>query len=210
MSTSYTEYAYANGEKNHIHSYLMPKLLPLVGRDVNKTILDVGCGNGWLAEVLHQRGFEVYGIDASQSGIKIANQRIPGRFFVQDLSKDELPDPLKAIPFDTIISTEVIEHLYNPRGYISFCKGILARNGGGELIISTPYHGYFKNIVLALSGKMDAHFTVLWDGGHIKFWSKATITVLLEEAGFKVKLFKGAGRLPYLWKSMIIKAQLVC
>jgi hypothetical protein len=37
--------------------------------------------------------------------------------------------------------------------------------------VSTPYHGYHKNLGLALSGKMDAHFTALWEGGHIKFFS---------------------------------------
>ncbi len=55
---------------------------------------------------------------------------------------------------------------------------------------------------------MDNHFTVLWDGGHIKFWSRKTITVLLEEFGFKILVFKGSGRIPYLWKSMFIKAKI--
>jgi hypothetical protein len=82
------------------------------------------------------------------------------------------------------------------------------KNGGGELIISCPYHGYLKNLVMALAGKFDNHFTVLWDGGHIKFWSKKTLTQLLEEFGFEVIDFKGAGRFPYLWKSMFIKARI--
>ena len=56
--------------------------------------------------------------------------------------------------------------------------------------------------------KWDDHHTVLWDDGHIKFWSKKTLTKLLEEFGFTVTNFKGAGRLPYLWKSMVIKVEL--
>lgn len=152
----------------------------------------------------------MYGTDASASGINIANNRFPGRFFLQDLSKDDLPAPLQDFKFDTIISTEVIEHLYSPRAYINFCKRVLMKNGGGELILSTPYHGYLKNLILALFGKMDTHFTVLWDGGHIKFWSRKTITILLNEAGFEVEQFKGAGRIPFVWKSMLIKAKLKC
>lgn len=81
-------------------------------------------------------------------------------------------------------------------------------NGGGELIISCPYHGYFKNLVLAVTGKIDAHLTVLWDGGHIKFWRRKTLTKLLEEFGFEIISFKGSGRFPYLWKSMFIKARI--
>lgn len=59
-----------------------------------------------------------------------------------------------------------------------------------------------------MTGKMDKHFTALWDGGHIKFWSKRTLTQLLEEFGFEIIEFKGSGRLPYLWKSMFIKARI--
>ena len=53
---------------------------------------------------------------------------------------------------------------------------------------------------------MDHHYTALWDGGHIKFWSRETLTKLLEEFGFRVTDFRGAGRLPYLWKSMLVRA----
>ncbi len=76
------------------------------------------------------------------------------------------------------------------------------------MIISTPYNGYLKNIVIALLDGFDKHHTVLWDGGHIKFWSFKTISALLKEFDFDVVKFKGVGRLPYLWKSMIIKAKI--
>ncbi len=108
------------------------------------------------------------------------------------------------IHYDTIISTEVIEHLYSPRNYFEFCKNILQKAGGGELILTTPYHGYLKNLVLAGTGKMDKHFTVLWDGGHIKFWSVKTLSSLLQESGFSEIRFKGCGRFPFLWKSMMV------
>lgn len=77
---------------------------------------------------------------------------------------------------------------------------------GGLFIITTPYHGYFKNLVMAVTGKMDNHFTVLWDGGHIKFWSYKTLSTLLQENGFRVDHFYGAGRFPWLWKSMVLAA----
>lgn len=78
---------------------------------------------------------------------------------------------------------------------------------GGELIVTTPYHGYLKNLALALRGNFDKHFTTLWDGGHIKFWSRHTLAVLLSEAGFTDIKFYGVGRLPFLWKSMVMTAK---
>jgi 2-polyprenyl-6-hydroxyphenyl methylase/3-demethylubiquinone-9 3-methyltransferase len=79
--------------------------------------------------------------------------------------------------------------------------------GGGTAILSTPYHGYWKNLAMALTGKMDAHFTALWDHGHIKFWSVRTLTLLLEEAGFRDIHFERVGRIPPLAKAMIAVAR---
>ena len=70
-----------------------------------------------------------------------------------------------------------------------------------------PYHGYWKNLALALTGRMDAHFTAMWDHGHIKFWSIATLGELLREAGFADLRFERVGRIPALAKSMIAVAR---
>jgi len=205
----YKDYGYSTENWNHIHAYVLQPLLKILSEKKDRVILDLGCGNGWLANHLVETGYNAYGTDASVSGIEIAKKRNSDRFFLQDLSKDKLPLVLQDIKFNTIISTEVIEHLYQPKEYLDFCKKILVQNGGGELILTTPYHGYFKNVVLALSGKMDKHFTVLWDGGHIKFWSRKTLTGLLADKGFENIEFTGCGRLPYLWKSMIIKSEII-
>jgi len=53
---------------------------------------------------------------------------------------------------------------------------------------------------------MDAHFTALWDCGHIKFWSASTLSTLLLEAGFKRVRIHRIGRIPPLARSMIAVA----
>jgi SAM-dependent methyltransferase len=130
----------------------------------------------------------------------------PGPLFVQDLSTGKLPQELQGLSFDTIISTEVIEHLYDPEAFIVFCKQALSSKG--EIILSTPYHGYLKNLVLSIFNKWDSHLNPLWLGGHIKMWSAKTLSGALTNNGFTVTGFKGCGRIPYLWKSMLIKAKL--
>lgn len=203
----YKDFGWENNEFTDAHSYLLQpikNMLPTNG----SPILDVGCGNGAVANYLIETGYNVYGTDASVLGINKANEINPGRFFIQDLSSQDLPFDLAQIKFKTIISTEVIEHLYDPRRYIFFCKKVLLDASGGELILSTPYHGYLKNLALAIAGGMDNHFTVLWDGGHIKFWSLNTLSGLLKEFNFDIVSFKGCGRIPYLWKSMIIRSKI--
>jgi 2-polyprenyl-6-hydroxyphenyl methylase/3-demethylubiquinone-9 3-methyltransferase len=107
--------------------------------------------------------------------------------------------------FDAIVSAEVVEHLYSPRDLTQSAFRLL--KGGGILILTTPYNGYLKNVVLSVTGTMDRHWTALWDGGHIKFWSWTTLRCLLAEAGFITPEFHGAGRLPFLWKSMVVRAR---
>jgi len=53
-----------------------------------------------------------------------------GRFFVLDVASGELPAALAGKRLDVVISTEVIEHLYDPRGFIAFVRRILQSGGG--------------------------------------------------------------------------------
>jgi 2-polyprenyl-3-methyl-5-hydroxy-6-metoxy-1,4-benzoquinol methylase len=204
--SEYKDYGYTDEGGTTCHNYLYPDLKTLLSTNGNKSILDIGCGNGYLTKQLIKDKFNAYGTDASEMGITIAKKQFSNRFYVQDINSNDLPIELKNIDFDTIISTEVIEHLYNPRHFIKFCFRILQKNNG-ELIISTPYHGYFKNLVIALTNKFDHHVNPLWLGGHIKFWSYKSLKKILEEEGFTVTQFKGSGRFFGLWKSMLIKAK---
>jgi len=206
--SDYNDFGFENANESHSHAYLLKPLIHLLGNSEDKTILDLGCGNGSLTRSLIGNGYNVYGTDASAKGIKLAQDLYPDRFALQNLESDLLPIKLQGVKFTTVISTEVIEHLYHPRKLIRFAKDVLINNGGGDLIISTPYHGYLKNLTISLAGKWDTHMPPEWDGGHIKMWSKATLTALLESEGFTVTHFKGCGRLPLLWKSMMLKASI--
>lgn len=171
----------------------------MVRRAAPRTVLDAGCGNGVLAASLAACGFTVTGMDGDAGGVEIATQQFPGIHFEVGNFADA---PVET--FDCVVSTEVIEHLYAPHELVRYCREAL--KPGGTLVISTPYHGYLKNLVFGVLGAWDRHFTVSWHGGHIKFWSRATLTAALERQGFKVTKFAGVGRLPWLWKSMVLAA----
>lgn len=179
-----------------------------MARQSQGPVLDLGCGSGALVNRLIDEGFDAYGVDSSISGVTHASSLRPGRIWRMNIERDELPRDLRAIPFKTVISTEVIEHLYNPRALIALSAGILRASGGGALILSTPYHGYLKNLLIALLGRYDQHHTALWDGGHIKFFSRRTLGAMFTEQGFTIEQFQGIGRAPLLWKSMAILARL--
>lgn len=199
------QYAYLDGESSHHHAYLLPPLLEMLSeikrsRQQKLRVLDLGCGNGSLSHRIAQQGYEVVGVEDSEQGVAIARQTFPDCHFIQ-ASVYELPFAELENSFDIVLSAEVIEHLLYPRELVRAAKKCLKPNG--RLILTTPYHGYLKNLVLALLGKMDKHFDPLWDGGHIKFFSVSTLRELLATENYTDIQFKFSGRVAFLWKSML-------
>ncbi len=186
------------------HSYLQaPVLKALLARNI-RTVLDIGCGNGALAKAMADAGLAVAGIDPSESGIANARKLLPAARFVRaEVGGD--PAQIPGGEFDAVVSTEVIEHLFLPRQLLDLAFARL--RPGGFLLVTTPYHGYLKNLALALFNRWDSHWSPQWDGGHVKFWSRRTLADFLRHAGFEQVEFQGVGRLPFLWKSMLLIAR---
>lgn len=199
----YSEYGYQESNAGCHCAYVLPPVFDLAAAyPPPARVLDVGCGNGNFAGELQRRGYQVVGIDLSEQGIAIARTAYPNVRFELMGADENLLSQLNEPPFDLVSSIEVVEHLYDPRAFARGCFAAL--RPGGRFICSTPYHGYLKNLSLALAGAWDKHANPLWDGGHIKLWSRSTLSALLAEAGFKNIQFRGAGRSPFLWMSMIM------
>lgn len=200
-------YPYSDAALNPSHAYLLPALTKILDglnlERMRKRIFEVGCGNGAVAGELKRNGFDVVGVDPSEQGIARANERDPQLKLSRGSINDDLA--LQYGQFPVVISLEVVEHVFLPRTFASTLYALA--EPGGIAIVSTPYHGYWKNLALAVTGRMDDHFTALWDYGHIKFWSERTLRILLEEAGFREISFTRVGRIPVFAKSMIAIAR---
>jgi SAM-dependent methyltransferase len=166
-------------------------------------VLDAGCGDGNFTASVAEAGFEMFGLDQSPGGIAKGSQRYPNiRFFLGSVY-DDFGSLCGVSAFDAIIAVEVIEHLYSPQQFVRRAHEALLP--GGIFIVTTPYWGYVKNVLLALSNRMDSALTALWEGGHIKHWSFKTLRNLLEMQGFEYVTFHGVGRrIPYCWRGMVM------
>lgn len=202
-------YRYKSAGHSCAHAYLMPALRSEVARikshlgPTKARLFDLGCGNGSVGAELANMGWDVAGVDPSSEGIAAAKAAYPSLQLELGSAYDDLVATYGRFPL--VISLEVVEHVYAPRDYARTLFDLV--EPGGTAIISTPYHGYLKNIALALTGKMDRHFTALWDHGHIKFWSMRTLNTLLTEVGFEDVQFRRVGRVPPVAKSMIAIAR---
>lgn len=188
----------------NFHQLVLPLLENVLREQGCLRVLDIGCGNGALTGALMQRGFQMVGIDGSLSGIEIARSHWPSITF----EKVDICQPLPEIyhnQFDAVVSVEVVEHLLLPRNLIA--NALLAMRPGGTLVLTTPYHGYLKNLAIALVNGFDAHWHPLRDFGHIKFFSKRTLGRLLKEFPLTEVRFSTVGRIPPLAHSMIVTAR---
>ena len=206
METAPIECRHEHGYLTSSHSYLLPalvRILDSLGLYEDRRVFDIGCGNGSVANGISKNGYAACGVDASAQVVSMASSCYPHLDIQEGSAYDALAERYDRFP--GVVSLEVVEHLYSPRAFTQTASQLL--NERGTLVISTPYHGYFKNVAIALTGKFDSHVNPLWDHGHIKFWSAQTLTSLLHEAGFQDVRFTRVGRVPQLAKSMIATAR---
>ena len=199
-------YGWSDGTAPHSTGYIAPVVLRVL-RDLGaRRVLDLGAGNGSFSARLSAAGHDVVGVEVDPQGVAIARGTHKGLRFHQ-YSVDDAPAQLlrHETVFDAVVSTEVIEHLYAPHHLVQYAHAVLRDDGW--LIVTTPYHGYLKNLALSIAGRWDHHHTSLWLGGHVKFFSRTTLSSLLHAHGFEVVRFVGIGRLPLLWKSMLLVAR---
>lgn len=100
------------------------------------SVLDYGCGRGELLERLRRRASRLCGVDVDADALRWA-ARPEGAELRQIPSRGSLPFPDE--PFDTVILSEVLEHVADERGVLRECARVL--RPAGRLLITTPHAG---------------------------------------------------------------------
>lgn len=104
------------------------------------SLFDVGCGNGWHLATAKALGYQVSGIDASQSAIAVCKS-------VMGMSEQEAKvnlfenievEELGAEQFDVVVVSQTLEHVISPTTWIKKAVAILRK--GGLLVIAVPNH----------------------------------------------------------------------
>ncbi len=100
-------------------------------------VLDIGCGGGLLSEPMTRLGFSVTGVDASERNIGVARVHADraGLDIDYRVATAEHLLETKEPPFDLILNMEVIEHVAEPKAYLSDCSRLL--RPGGLMIVAT-------------------------------------------------------------------------
>ena len=166
---------------NKYFEFSRPEVQALVDPN-SKTILDVGCASGIFASQLKEKlGAEVWGIEPVEDvGIKakkVIDKVLTGR--VED-NIHQLPDKY----FDSIIFSDVLEHLVDPYMIIDLVKDKLSKNG--EIIASIPNVRHWSVLKELLEGKWEYQDAGILDRTHLRFFTKSSIIEMFQNSGYKV------------------------
>jgi 2-polyprenyl-3-methyl-5-hydroxy-6-metoxy-1,4-benzoquinol methylase len=141
--------------------------------DEKPSALDVGCATGSLLESLCVRGWRVTGVEIS-SGAGYAQKT--RNLDIKTVPLEECCFPSES--FDAVLASHLIEHLNDPRSFLTETFRILKNNG--RVFITTPNIGGFQARLFG------GHWrSAIFD--HLYLFSKKTLTKMLKEAGFKIE-----------------------
>ncbi len=155
----------------------------------NVPVLEVGCGDASFTADLANHFSRVTAIDISAGQIAENAKKFPGITFKQHDVSERFP--FADGTFEVVWCSEVLEHLFDPSFALREMHRILKPNG--RLMVTVPYHGRFKNILIALFN-WDEHFVP--SSPHIRFYTNRSLSRITAAAGFhsiKVKTC-GMGR----------------
>ena len=102
-----------------------------------KTVLDVGCGGGILAESMAQRGAQVTGIDLSDKALKVAQLHVLESGVALDYRHASAEDFARERPqhYDIVTCMELLEHVPDPASTVRACATLA--KAGGHVFFST-------------------------------------------------------------------------
>ena len=171
--------------------YARPEMLPFVPPDC-KRVLDVGCGQGNLGELLKKnRQVEVWGIEPVTTAVAKAATKLD--HVIEGIFAPEADLPRES--FDAVFFNDVLEHLMDPAAALRLAADLL--KPGGVVIASIPNMREFL-VLYDLVVRKEWRYCErgILDRTHLRFFTKKSILALFADGEFKVERIEGIN--PYM------------
>lgn len=148
------------------------------------SVLDIGCGQGYVADLLAKKAARIVGIDqyVRDSG----SAKVEFRRF--DLDAGEFP--VEVSEFDQIFMLDVIEHLHDPEAFMERLRAAAAYKRP-EIILTTANIGFFVTRLMLLLGHFNYGRKGILDRTHTRLFTFESMRELFEQTGFKIEEMRG-------------------
>jgi len=147
-----------------------------------RTVLDAGCGEGFVAAYLLRRNpqLRITGLDVSEGALAYARAHVDEAVTFRSGSLYKLP--FSDNSFDTVLCSEVLEHVDDPDRAVRELKRVTRRHA----LLTVPYEPYFQKLNM-----LGQRLGLSPDPGHVNFWTKkgfqAFVRAHFDEATFAWK-----------------------
>lgn len=142
-----------------------------------QSVLEVGCAEGWMTGELAARGAKVTAIDFAASYVERARAKVPNATIIQ---ADVHDMPFEDNQFDSVVCSEVLEHLISPFTALAEIHRVLKPEG--TLVISVPNGMSIGRILNHTIGNPKALVTCT--NAHIGFYDVGALLQMLDITGF--------------------------
>src|SRR4051812_8683513 len=149
-------------------------------------VLEAGCGPGFLARLLQERGADVYGTDVSRVGAERTGRRgIP----TQQVDLDTTRLPFDDQSFETVVCNSNLEHLFYLDDNVAECLRVL--KVGGKFIWMEPNTGHWRYRLWLLAGRFPYIPNSPTDPYHIRHLTAYEMARHCRRNGLEVKELLG-------------------
>ncbi|MBI2526980.1 MAG: class I SAM-dependent methyltransferase [Candidatus Rokubacteria bacterium] len=159
-------------------------ILAVLGEGGGRRLLDVGAADGFLAERLTARGWQVTALERDPGRAAAARGRCR-EVVVVDLERET---PAVGGPFEAAVYGDVLEHLSDPLGVMRRLHGLLTP--GASVVASVPNVAHLWIRLSLLFGRFEYADRGILDGSHLRFFTRQTFLALLARAGLEVRALR--------------------
>jgi SAM-dependent methyltransferase len=164
------------------------------------SVLDVGCGDGHLLYQLRRSFAELHGLEYAGARLRQARLNLAGLPFFGAQGTAESMTAYPDNRFDCLVSADTIEHV--PDVFLAAAECWRVLKPGGRLVMNTPNVAFVKKRFQLLLGRFPSTSQknegfgsdVLFDGGHLHYFTFRSLGMLLQRAGFELVEPVGYGR----------------
>lgn len=194
-------------------------------------LLEVGCGTGYQMGLLAEQFQRLVGLDLSAQALELGRRSCEAELtpevaarvsFVKGSAEEVYP--FEDASFDVVVCLAILEHLVDVFAAVDEMARVC--KPGGVVLVMVPNIAYVKHVWNLVQGKVPltgagtrdiGHFRKHgWDGGHLHYFTRASLTALLRDAGFEPEEWSSSGkwarirrRIPNLTGGLLVRARRV-
>lgn len=167
-------------------------------------ILGIGRGALSLCHDLREKGYTVASTEPEESSAANPTE-FKSRIRLYPPLVDSCTGPSKTAAFEMAVSIESSESFSKPSALVKLAAAKL--QNGGIFVLSVPYGGCLKKLLITAREWWNLPRSVAWDGGPRRRWSKKYLTALLKSEGFTILEFIGVRNRCSQWEALILVAK---